>query len=298
MPYGLLDQCDCITIDHSLLIAYLQFSMPSMINPTANSNIKVTALPAFQDNYFWVIHDPLEFNNVVVVDPGDAEVVISALEKHDWTLQAILITHHHHDHTGGLLELKKQFEVPVYGPMMEMITGVDYKLGANDSIQVANTNLYFNIMDLPGHTLGHIAYLGHGAVFCGDTLFSAGCGRMFEGTPEGFYQSMSDLANLPDETAVYCTHEYTASNLKFANHVEPENSDIKNYADYVKGKRAKNQITLPSSIALEKTINPFLHCADPQIQQRISELSGRAFSELEQHPVNTFACMRALKDNF
>lgn len=266
--------------------------------PTKSQPIKVSALPAFQDNYLWIIHDPVDPLQVVVVDPGDAEVVIDALDKNNWDLKAILITHHHHDHTGGLLKLKRTYDISVYGPALEMIDGVDITLGAHDSIQIANTNLHFDILDLPGHTQGHIAYLGHDAVFCGDTLFSAGCGRMFEGSPHDFYHSLSLLASLPEATAVYCTHEYTASNLKFAQHVEPQNTDIKDYSNYVQQRRARNQITLPSTIGLEKKINPFLHCADPLVQKNIALLSGRSFKELAQDPVNTFASMRSLKDNF
>lgn len=261
-------------------------------------SLRVTPLPAFRDNYLWVIHDTLNFKHVVVVDPGDATVVLNALKKHELELKAILITHHHHDHTGGLLALKKKLDVPVYGPANENIEGVDHKLSGSDRLTIKNTNLSFKILDLPGHTLGHIAYYGHSAVFCGDTLFSAGCGRMFEGTPEGFYSSLMTLAKLPGDTAVYCTHEYTAANLAFAEHVEPNNIDIVTYRTYVTEKRAKHQITLPSTIELERKINPFLHCEQESVQKYISQLCSKALPDLLGNPVNTFACMRQLKDNF
>jgi len=270
--------------------------MPSEL--ATNTTAKVTALPAFQDNYIWVMHDIENPENIIVVDPGDANVVSTAIAQKNWNLKAILITHHHHDHVGGLLELKEQFSVPVYGPAMEDIKGIDYALGHGDNITIENTNLEFSIIDLPGHTLGHIAYYGHKLVFCGDTLFSGGCGRMFEGTPDVFHNSLRELASLPDETAVYCTHEYTQANLKFACYVEPTNSDISSYNEYVIAKRAKQQITLPSTIALEKKINPFLHCSNTELQLRLSKLAKISENELLNSPINTFATLRKLKDNF
>jgi len=261
-------------------------------------SLKVTPLSAFQDNYIWAIHDFDNHSNVVIVDPGDADVVKNALNTKNWTLKAILITHHHHDHIGGLLELKELYSVPVYGPAMEKIAGIDHKLSHNQTIKIPETSLEFSILDLPGHTLGHIAFYGHRLVFFGDTLFSAGCGRMFEGTPQAFYESLNELAALPDDTAVYCTHEYTQSNLKFAHHVEPDNSDISAYQNYIKSKRAKNQISLPSTIALEKKINPFLHCDQRDLQLKLAKLSRQSSEHLLGNPVNTFATLRKLKDNF
>lgn len=263
-----------------------------------NKTLKVTALSAFQDNYIWVIHDLDNPQDIAVVDPGDAKVVSKAIAHKNWNLKAILITHHHHDHVGGLLELKKKFSVPAYGPGMESIEGIDYNLSQGDKITIKDTNLAFSIIDLPGHTLGHIAYFGHTSVFCGDTLFSGGCGRMFEGTPHVFHQSLNKLANLPQDTAVYCTHEYTQANLKFACHIEPDNSDILAYNDYVVAKRAKNQITLPSTIALEKKINPFLHCENTEFQLNLAKLANISKDKLLNKPVNTFATLRKMKDNF
>ncbi|MBT8141821.1 MAG: hydroxyacylglutathione hydrolase [Gammaproteobacteria bacterium] len=263
-----------------------------------STTLKVTPIPAFLDNYIWTLHAPLNPRRVAVVDPGDAQAVEAHLKQSGLTLCAILITHHHHDHTGGLLQLKQKYKVPVYGPATEKITGLDHTLAHGDHIHIEDLNMHFDILDLPGHTLGHIAYYGHAAVFCGDTLFSGGCGRMFEGTPEMFHHSLQTLAELPEDTAVYCTHEYTAANLRFAAYVEPDNTDIQAYQSYVTQKRANQQVTLPSTIALEKKINPFLHCADDLVQKNIARLSQHSFSDLHKNPVKTFACMRALKDNF
>ena len=236
------------------------------------------------------------------MDPGDANVVIRALKQKNWALAAILVTHHHHDHVGGLIELKNKFRIPVYGPLNESIKGIDFGLIENDVLDFSELGLSFRVLELPGHTLDHIAFINtHNAqtsLFCGDTLFSAGCGRMFEGSPEQFSNSLSKIMNLDHSTAIYCTHEYTASNLRFALHVEPDNSDMKQYVEYVEQQRKQNKPSIPSTLELEVKINPFLHCHIPEIQSRIAELSNISKQELLNKPVQTFAHMRQLKDNF
>jgi len=230
--------------------------------------LRVTPLPAFQDNYIWAIHAPIKNSlgqtPVIVVDPGDANVVTKAITQKNWSLAAILITHHHHDHVGGLIELKEKYKVPVYGPMNESIEGIDFAR----------------------------------SLFCGDTLFSAGCGRMFEGTPEQFSSSLNKFAKLPTDTIIYCTHEYTSSNLRFAAHVDPSNLDIQQYQAYVKEQRIKDKPTVPTTLDLELKINPFLNCSKPLIQKRIADLSELPHAKLLNNSVQTFAQMRSLKDNF
>lgn len=273
--------------------------------------LRVTPLPAFQDNYIWAIHAPIKNSlgqtPVIVVDPGDANVVTKAITQKNWSLAAILITHHHHDHVGGLIELKEKYKVPVYGPMNESIEGIDFALVEGDVIEIDDTNLSFSVLDVPGHTLDHIAYLNESdqdnansarSLFCGDTLFSAGCGRMFEGTPEQFSSSLNKFAKLPTDTIIYCTHEYTSSNLRFAAHVDPSNLDIQQYQAYVKEQRIKDKPTVPTTLDLELKINPFLNCSKPLIQKRIADLSELPHAKLLNNSVQTFAQMRSLKDNF
>ena len=221
--------------------------------------LKVTPLRAFRDNYIWLMHgrDP---TCVAVVDPGDATPVETALEAGGLTLEAILVTHHHADHTGGIETLLATRDVPVFGPQNERIPDLTVPLAAGDRADLETLGLAFDVLDVPGHTAGHIAFYGHGALFCGDTLFSAGCGRLFEGTPAQMLASLDALAALPDDTRVYCAHEYTLSNLKFARAVEPENTAIAEYTGRAEQRRRADEPTLPSTLGLERKVNPFLRC--------------------------------------
>ncbi|SDB13157.1 hydroxyacylglutathione hydrolase [Pseudidiomarina indica] len=223
----------------------------------------ISAIPAFDDNYIWAIQ-PAEDNAVIVVDPGDATPVFEWLAHHQKQLIGILITHHHWDHTNGILPLVEAFAVPVYGPHSGHIEGISHPVAAGDTFTVPGSQCEFQVLATPGHTLDHLSYHTPGHVFVGDTLFSAGCGRMFEGTPEQFFHSLQLLAELPDTTNVYSAHEYTLANLTFALAAEPENQKISDYATAVRQKRAQGEITLPSSIALEKEINPFLRATSIQ----------------------------------
>ncbi|WP_460115208.1 hydroxyacylglutathione hydrolase [Pseudomonas sp. H2_D02] len=254
--------------------------------------IQISALPAFTDNYIWLLQDH-STQRCAVVDPGDAAPVRAWLDAHPgWTLSDILVTHHHHDHVGGVESLKSATNTTVYGPASENIPARDIALGDNAKITVLG--LDFDVHAVPGHTLGHIAYYHRGLLFCGDTLFAAGCGRLFEGTPEQMHHSLSRLAALPEDTLVYCTHEYTLSNLKFAAAVEPGNPDVAARLEKVVEQRNQGVMTLPSTLALEKLTNPFLRTAETSVKQKADERNGQR----NQTPSEVFAALRAWKDKF
>ncbi|MEJ5059325.1 MULTISPECIES: hydroxyacylglutathione hydrolase [unclassified Pseudomonas] len=254
--------------------------------------IQITALPAFTDNYIWLLQDT-DTQRCAVVDPGYAAPVQAWLAANSqWTLSDILITHHHHDHVGGVEQLKKATNAKVYGPSSESIPARDVALKDNDRINVLGHD--FEIIAVPGHTLGHIAYYHPDLLFCGDTLFAAGCGRLFEGTPQQMYHSLSRLAALPEDTKVYCTHEYTLSNLRFAAAVEPGNTDTLDRLADVTRKREAGTITLPSTIALEKRTNPFLRTGETSVKEKADERTGTDNSA----PDIVFAALRAWKDKF
>jgi hydroxyacylglutathione hydrolase len=255
--------------------------------------LQVTPVRAFSDNYIWLIHAPYDSRHVVAVDPGDAAPVRRALEEHRLTLEAILLTHHHHDHVGGVAALLQDKAVPVYGPAGESVPGSPTPLREGDVADLSALGLRFDVLDVPGHTAGHIAYVGHGALFCGDTLFSAGCGRLFEGTPQQMTASLDKFAGLPDETQVYCAHEYTVSNLLFSLAVEPSNAEAGAYLEECRARRARDEATLPSNIRRERNVNPFLRCHRETVKQAAEARAGR-----ELNPTEVFAVLRAWKDGF
>lgn len=258
--------------------------------------IQIEALPAFSDNYIWLLQDP-DNRRCAVVDPGDAAPVLAWLEKHgDWRLDDILITHHHNDHVGGVEALKAATGARVAGPAHERIPGRDLALEDNATIRTLGVD--FQVFAVPGHTLGHIAYFAPDTpvplLFSGDTLFAAGCGRLFEGTPEQMHRSLQRLAALPEATLVYCAHEYTLSNLRFAVAVEPDNLEVaRRFAD-VERLRAEDRITLPSTIGLERLTNPFLRTAETSVKQKADERTG----SVNPTPSAVFAGLRAWKDRF
>lgn len=254
--------------------------------------IQISALPAFTDNYIWLLQDH-QTQRCAVVDPGDAAPVQAWLDAHPgWVLSDILITHHHHDHVGGVERLKAATGAKVYGPASERIPARDVALKDNDSVSVLGWD--FDVYAVPGHTLGHIAYYHHGLLFCGDTMFAAGCGRLFEGTPEQMYHSLSRLAALPEDTLVYCTHEYTLSNLKFAAAVEPGNPHTAARLEKVIQQRQNGVMTVPSTLALEKLTNPFLRTSETLVTQKVDEREGAQ----NRAPSEVFAVLRAWKDTF
>lgn len=263
----------------------------------ANTNI-ITPIKAFTDNYIWAITSK-NSNNLALVDPGDARVCIDFIEKNSLILTSLLITHHHADHIGGIKELyhycqQHQWPLEIYTPSNESIPHASVKLVEGDTVTLDGLETTFNIIDIPGHTLGHIAYYQDNVLFCGDTLFSAGCGRIFEGTAQQMFDSLNKLKKLPERTHVYCTHEYTLANLDFALTVEPENEELINYYNHVKQLRARDKISLPSSILREKKINPFLRCDEQPIQYSVQEYSN----QIPQSELETFSLLRQWKDNF
>ena len=248
---------------------------------------------AFEDNYIWLIRGKSP-NRVAIVDPGDEVPVIAALEREDLAPVAILCTHHHWDHTGGIADLCRRWQMPVYGPAAENIPAVTHPVHEGDDIELPELSLAFTVIEVPGHTRGHIAYYGQGMLFCGDTLFSAGCGRLFEGTATQMHDSLGKLAALPPETRVYCAHEYTLANLRFALTVEPENKDIQAHYREVQRLRAQDAPTLPSTIGLEHRINPFLRLDQEAVRRAGKRQAGKALDSA----TDAFAAIRRWKDHY
>jgi len=259
--------------------------------------MKLIALPAFTDNYVWMLHDGV---HAIVVDPGEATPVLRALDEQGLQLRAIVVTHHHADHVGGVDALRHRLpdgSGPVYGPGAERIPRPYAALAGGDAVELLGTR--FDVIDVPGHTAGHIAYVGRPAgeapiLFCGDTLFSGGCGRLFEGSPAQMHDSLSRLAALPGDTRVCCAHEYTLSNLKFARAVEPGNAAVRDYVAECEALRARGIPTLPSSVARERAVNPFLRVDEPQVRAsaHAHDATGR------DDPVGVFATLRQWKNEF
>ena len=253
--------------------------------------MNLVALPAFADNYIWMLHDGAR---AVVVDPGDAAPVHSALDRLQLDLCAILVTHHHADHVGGVDALRPRLHGPVYGPARERIPAPFTALHEGDAVTVLG--LDFDVLDVPGHTAGHIAYSQRGdgprpLLFCGDTLFSAGCGRLFEGTAAQMLASLAKFAALPADTQVCCTHEYTLSNLRFAATVEPGNAARAQYQAHCTALREQGLPTLPSSMALELQVNPFLRCTEPEVVG-----AARAQGASDDSPLAVLSALRAWKN--
>ena len=257
--------------------------------------LSIIPIPAFRDNYIWLIR---KGTHAAVVDPGDAAPVIAYLDRERVQLSAIIATHHHNDHVGGNLGLLARWQVPVFGPARETIPGRTNALGEGDRIEVPGIDVTFDVLDIPGHTAGHIAFVGSvsraPAVFCGDTLFAVGCGRLFEGTPAEMWSSLSKLAALAPETQVFCGHEYTLANIRFALAVDPGNRALIERQSREEERRAAGQPTVPSTIGDERATNPFLRAEQPAVKMAAETHVGRSLA----NAVATFAELRAWKNAF
>jgi hydroxyacylglutathione hydrolase len=255
--------------------------------------VSITPLPAFSDNYLWLLD---RAGHAVVVDPGDPAPVLRALAERQLNLDAILVTHHHGDHVGGLSALR-QTGATVYGPRAEAIDGVDVALDGGDRVEVLGVT--FGVLDVPGHTAGHIAYFAEAldppVLFCGDTLFACGCGRLFEGTPAQMLASLDRLSALPPATRVYCAHEYTLANIRFALAVEPSNADLQQRARDAAVLRERGKPTVPSTIALELATNPFMRSDAPDVR---NAANARAGDTAGVGRLRTFTTIRKWKDEF
>ena len=254
----------------------------------------VVPLRAFSDNYIWTIRDA---SHAIVVDPGDAKPVLDYLAAEKLQLAAIIITHHHADHIGGvkeLLELTAGRAIPVYGPHDPRVPDATQRLAEGESITLPHFGITLTVMEVPGHTSSHIAYHGDGNLFCGDTLFAAGCGRLFEGTPAQMHDSLGKFMRLPDDTRVYCTHEYTLSNNRFARAADPANRALMDWEARAKALREVDTPTVPTTIALERATNPFVRCADAGVMATASAHAGKSLAD----PVSVLAAIREWKNNF
>ena len=255
------------------------------------SNYEVIPLRAFADNYIWTLRDA---RCAAVVDPGDARPVLDYLRAEKLELKAILNTHHHADHVGGNSELLRHHRVPVFGPHDGRIREVTHPLADGERMTLPHFGIEFEVFAIPGHTRTHIAFYGAGMLFCGDTLFAAGCGRLFEGTPRQMFDSLDRLMQLPDDTAVYCGHEYTLANIRFARSADPGNPALRELESRAQALRAEDKPTLPSNIGQEKATNPFVRCNKPELMAAASRYAGKALTD----PVSALAAIREWKNSF
>jgi len=251
--------------------------------------LEIVPLRAFKDNYIWTLRDQ---RVAAVVDPGEAGPVKEYLAREGLSLAAILATHHHPDHVGGITELVRAKRVPVFGPKGEPIPELMHPVGQGDTAAIAELGASFSVLDIPGHTRAHVAYYGLGSLFCGDTLFACGCGRVFEGTAEQMVASLAKLAALPDATKVYCGHEYTLANIKFARAVEPDNAELAAREARAQKLRDAGLPTLPSTLGEERATNPFLRCVEPAVVESANKYLGARIAD----PVRVFAAIREWKN--
>ncbi|TSA49576.1 MAG: hydroxyacylglutathione hydrolase [Nitrosomonadales bacterium] len=256
-----------------------------------NDLLQVVPIAAFQDNYIWLLK---RNGHAALVDPGDAAPALDYLRTHQLTLDAILITHHHADHIGGVEALLQAFPATVYAPRGEHYPFPHHQVGADDSVVLPALELALQVLETPGHTAGHVAYYGANCLFCGDTLFGCGCGRLFDGTCAQLHASLQKLAQLPGATQVFCAHEYTLQNIRFARMLDPDNPVLAQREADAMMLRQQNRPTLPSTIALEMDTNPFLRCGNNVIRQAAARLSNHAMTDAE----TVFCTLRELKNHY
>ncbi|MEO7725880.1 MAG: hydroxyacylglutathione hydrolase [Burkholderiales bacterium] len=255
------------------------------------NDISVYPIRAFQDNYVWTLR---RGSYAAVVDPGEAAPVLDYLRAQKLQLTAILNTHHHADHVGGNAQLLEHFKVPVYGPYDDRIPTVSNPVREGDRFTLPEFGVEFEVFEIPAHTRSHIAFYGGGMLYCGDTLFACGCGRLFEGTPAQMHASLSKLAKLPAATRVYCGHEYTLANIKFGQAVETGNAELPKWEQAAAALRAKDEPTLPSTLAQEMRANPFMRCDQPEVIAAASKHAGRPLTD----PVSVLGELREWKNKF
>jgi hydroxyacylglutathione hydrolase len=259
--------------------------------------LQVHTIPAFEDNYFWLIQPDAQLPYSYIVDPGSAQVVHDYLKQHQLKLKGILLTHHHHDHIDGAAELRDQYQIPIYGPRSARIPQVTHHLGEGDELPLGN--LTAKILEIPGHTLDHIAYSIETAeqpphLFSGDTLFGAGCGRLFDGTAPLLHAALQRIAALPEDTLIYGGHEYTLANIRFALTIEPDNAELHARQALETKKRQQGIATLPTRLDIEKRTNPFLRCHLKSVRRSAEQISGKTFA----NDAEVFASLRLIKDCF
>jgi len=265
--------------------------------------LHIHTIPAFEDNYFWLIQPDTQSPNSYIVDPGSAQIVQDYLKQHQLHLKGILITHHHHDHIDGAAELSDSYQCPIYGPRSPRIPQVTHYLGEGDSLPLGS--LSARVLALPGHTLDHIAYLIEPPIlaqtpsspphlFSGDTLFGAGCGRLFDGTAQLLFTALKRIAELPDNTLVYGGHEYTLANLRFAQTIEPDNAQLNLRQATEALKRQQGRATLPTQLGIEKETNPFLRCHLNSVRCSAEQISGMTLAT----DADVFTSLRLIKDRF
>jgi len=255
--------------------------------------LTIQAVPAFNDNYIWFIQAP-DSRNLLIVDPGDAEPVIEAIEQQQLNPAALLITHHHSDHIAGINKLVTHYDIPVYGPKYEAIPSLTHPLTACGNLIINSVFPSITVLDVPGHTRGHIAFLIDGNLFCGDTLFGAGCGRLLGGTAKQLHASLQLIARLPEQTKIFCAHEYTQANLRFAALVEPNSTAIRQRIVDTDALVTNHKPSLPSQLKLELETNPFLRCKQPEVIQAAQQFSGHQLHGSEA----VFTTLRRWKDQF